>query len=234
MTTTEMSDYFDVVLQGNTIPMDVSQIDPKLFDEYEKSVFITKTQEELVKQLYNRVGEFDTTEYNRRLLNNLVKSVGFQENKGYDGFHSKSGSQFYSVPNDVMFIVYEQCKMESDDPCISSRIFDVYPCTHDEFNVIKRNPFRGTNEHRVLRLDVGNVESKGIIELISDYKVSEYLVKYIKKPRPVVLVDLSRTDLSIDGENHVSECELDDKLHAKLVELAVVKALQSRGLTQAK
>lgn len=48
-------------------------------------------------------------------------------------------------------------------------------------------------------------------------------MRYIKKPRPIILVDLS-TDfngLTIDGEYNVSSCELPEALHHAIVQRAV-------------
>jgi hypothetical protein len=155
MTPQEMSDYFDVVLQAHVTKLDNSEIDPLVFDEYEKSVFLTSSQEDMVSALYNKSGNFEFTEEDRRLLNNLVRSDKPVLDNTTMRFHITNNSKFYILPDDLMYIIHEQCTMNSKDPCIASRTFDVYPCTHDEFNRTNRNPFRGTNDHRVLRLDYG-------------------------------------------------------------------------------
>jgi len=136
------------------------------------------------------------------------------------------GSKFYDLPEDVMFIVYEQCTVNSDDSCLKDRVFDVYPCTHDEFNRTYRNPFRGPNDHRVLRIDSG----ENMVEIVSGYDVKDYSIRYVKRPRPVVLVDLTRTGLDIEGRREPQSCELAEHLHRRIVEYAVQKALQSKSI----
>ena len=228
MTIDEMSDYFDVVLQAHVTQLDNNQIDPLVFDEYEKSVFLTVAQEEFVRALYNKTGNFDVTEEDKRLLDNLVKSYSPEEIPQEDQFrfHIKSGSQFYQLPDDLMFIVYEQCMMDSKDACIASRVFDVYPCSHDEFNRTQRNPFRGSNEHRVLRIDAED----NVVELVSDYKIKIYKIRYIKQPLPIILINLP-DGLTINGSDSKSEsCELDEQLHKRVVEYAVQKALKSKSI----
>lgn len=226
MTIDEMSDYFDVVLQAHVTQLDNNQIDPLVFDEYEKSVFLTASQEEFVRALYNKTGNFDVTEEDKRYLDNLIKPARPTQCTEEFLFHIKSGSQFYQLPPDVMFIVYEQCKMGSNDSCIDNRIFDVYPCSHDEFNRTQRNPFRGSNEHRVLRIDAED----NIVELVSDYKIKEYNIRYIKQPDPIILIDLP-DGLSINNRNKKSQkCELDEQLHKRVVEYAVQKALKSKSI----
>ena len=70
MTTQEMSNEFDIL--WNNI---MSNQAPGL-DEYEKSVFLTQAQEEIVTQLYNgTLGDgFESTEQNREYLSNLITS----------------------------------------------------------------------------------------------------------------------------------------------------------------
>ena len=48
MTTTEFSNEFDALVQAYPTITEFSKIDGVAFDEYEKSIFLTKAQEELV------------------------------------------------------------------------------------------------------------------------------------------------------------------------------------------
>ena len=45
---------------------------------------------------------------------------------------------------------------------------DVYPVTQDDYNKTKRNPFRGANDRRALRLDL----SDGVIEIVCIFTLS--------------------------------------------------------------
>lgn len=48
-------------------------------------------------------------------------------------------------------------------------------------------------------------------------------MRYLRRPKPIVLVELG-TDyngLSIDNEQHISQCELDPILHHEIVQRAV-------------
>ena len=53
MTLEEFSDEFDVLLQAYNTNPQFGMTDPLSFSEYEKSVFLTQSQEEIVKELYN-------------------------------------------------------------------------------------------------------------------------------------------------------------------------------------
>lgn len=48
-----------------------------------------------------------------------------------------------------------------------------------------------------------------------------YQLRYVKKPRPIILRDLSDEDLTIDGCSTESECELAEELHHEILQRAV-------------
>ncbi len=57
----------------------------------------------------------------------------------------------------------------------------------------------------------------------TSYIVDEYKIRYVKKPNPIILVNLNTISplLSIDGKNVVSECELDSEIHREILARAV-------------
>lgn len=60
------------------------------------------------------------------------------------------------------------------------------------------------------------------IELIGRYDEDTltYTIRYIRRPRPIVLVDL-QNDLSVQGVNTKSECELNPSLHREVLQRAI-------------
>jgi len=72
MTTIEFSDYMDVALKPKGV----------VLDDYEKSLLLTLSQEQLVEDLYsNESVSFEETEKRRRYLSNLVYSFKAYRNK---------------------------------------------------------------------------------------------------------------------------------------------------------
>lgn len=64
-------------------------------------------------------------------------------------------------------------------------------------------------------------ESLSVMELIpgpSD-TITKYTVRYIRRPNPIIVADLD--GLTIEGEDTISECELDDSIHEEIVQRAV-------------
>jgi hypothetical protein len=144
-----------------------------------------------------------------------------QGNSGVIGINSNS--KFFTLPENLLFITYEDVTV-SDGKCGEGSKLDVYPITQDEYHKIKRNPFRGANDRRALRLDL----SDGVIEVVSKYNVTDYYIRYLRKPDPIILEELD--ELTIDGESAPSECELHESLHRRILERAVTEALQSKAM----
>lgn len=230
MTTQEFSDSFDVLLNSYISNIEFGNGQSRndiTLDEYEKSVFLTNAQEEIVISLYNGKNQFgdsfEKTEEIRRYLSSLIKTYTTSDKlEGYKGL-SKS-SVFFNLPPDLWFITYESVNLKDDNlGCMEGNSIAVIPVTQDEYHRIRKNPFRGSNERRALRFDLG----EGAVEIISKYDVENYLVRYISKPAPIILTDLPDW-LSINGVNKKTECELNPVIHRAILERAVKLAILSR------
>lgn len=225
MTTTEFSNEFDILYNGiasNTAPP---------LDLYEKSVYLTKAQLEIVKNYFNPKGNkyndgFEKSEKRRRDLNELVKpyvtSISITSPYGLS-----KDSQFFRIPNDTFLIVQEQTLVASQDACVNNTYLSVVPKTHDEYNVQVDNPFRKPG---VWRIDAYSQVAGGkAVELISPYTITEYKCRYVKYPAPIVLTDLATTfpseSLSIDGVTDEQTCELSISIHREILDRAVELAL---------
>lgn len=230
MTTQEFSNEFDTLLNSySTQPPygENNKLDITL-DEYEKSVFLTKAQEEIVIEQYTGrtlIGKsFEGTEEIRRYLSNLVKTCILTD-KLINHTGLSELSTFFQLPDDVWFITYESAKLkDSTLGCKDGNTVISVPVTQDEYNRIYKNPFRGPSDSRVLRLDTEG----GVIEIISIYNIESYLIKYISKPSPIVLVDLS--DLSVNGVKVKTECMLNPVIHRLILERAVKLAIMSKTM----
>ena len=198
-------------------------------DEYEKSVFLTDAQEFYVLGLYNgndrdREG-FEHTEEMRRYLSTLIREANLspiENSTGILGMESKS--KFFTLPDNLWFITYENVKI-SDGKCEEMMTQEVYPVRQDEYHKIRKNPFRGANSRRALRLDL----SDDVVEIISNYTVASYYVRYLRKLKPIVLQDFTG-DIAINGVSEATDCELHESLHERILELAVQMALKARSV----
>ena len=216
----ELSNLFDTLLQPY-ITKDVSGEQNTLaFDEYEKSIFLTKAQEQIVLELYQ---ELEQSEENRKYLSNLIKTGNYVPIGEQDDTLINNTFKSYKVEieDSVLFMIYEQCTLSDENNCINNKIVSVIPTIHDDLDKVLKNPFKSPNNRKVIRLDFDNK-----IELISKYNISNYKIRYLKKPNPIILVKLE--DLNIDKKQEVSNGETNPILHERIVQRAVQLAVQSK------
>lgn len=232
MTTEEFSNEFDILYNEVFYKSFVEAKDTNIenaLDEYEKSVFLTEAQNNLVIDYYKgtKANEaFEGTEEIRRYLSNLVvtKIKDPVEGKYTSSVNGIYKSKFFELDKDLWFIIYESAALkDSELGCYNGNNVAIIPTTLDELHRTIKNPFRGTNHRRVLRLDY----SSFIVELVSKFNIESYLVKYIRKPKPIILTDLDDFT-TIEGYKEKSECELNSAVHRDILERAVTLAIATR------
>lgn len=218
MTTQEFSNEFDILLNSYTAMMGgASTASPINLDEYEKSVLLTEAQNSIVIGLYTGrlTGEaLERSEELRRELDSLIETTYPEEIDGQTGV--SSSSVFYQLDPKVWYIIYESADLSEGAYCESDPSIQVIPMKIDEWHRAKKNPFRMPDQRKAVRLDAGD----HIVEIISKYPITNYLVRYLRKPNPIILTDLE-DDLSIDGLQTITECELSTVLHRIILEAAV-------------
>lgn len=232
----EFSDGFDTLASSYRRFKDFDNkenLDSIEFNEFEKSYFLTEAQKKLVITMYNgknTMGDtFEGTEEIRRYLDILVETKKYSETElGIEASKSLSDkSRLIKLPSNLMFIIYESITLDDDTlGCYSGKTINVQPTTHDEYNKVKENPFRGATRYKALRLDT-QLDDGQYVEIISRYSFSTYTLRYIREPKPIILVDLPN-NLTIEGKGNKSECELNSALHQQILEEAVREAMASK------
>lgn len=200
-----------------------------ILDEYEKSVLLTKAQEAVVVQLY---GSFEKREISKELLSPLIKTVVINDEFiGEDAngniitelFPISDCSYFYKLPDDLWLITFEEVVIGSKDKCLNNKRLSVVPTTQDKLSKILKNPFKGANDNRALRLNIAD----NVVEIISKHEVKRYYVRYIKKLTPIILTDLTDST-SIAGLNKRTECMLHESIHKDILATAIDMAKQMK------
>lgn len=218
MTSQEMSLEFDILY--NNI---ASNMAPGI-DAYEKSVFLTKAQEQLVTAIYD--GSFEGSEKLRECINILVKTKEYDtthEGDVIEGSGVSPDSKFFATPEDTWYIVYEAINLISTNPCDSGRALTVKPIKVDEYHRVRKNPFRKARADEALRLN-----SEGKIEIVSIYPDYKYSLRYVRRPKPIIVEDLNADlDLTVNGYNLSTpqDSELSEAIHRTIVETAVTLAI---------
>lgn len=200
------------------------------FDEYEKSLYLTEAQKEIIVNLYtgnNSYGEaFETTEQMRRYLDTLITTKVYTSSDATTGVHLEEGSYLFELPEETAFITLEQITYSNDNAngCYKEATASVYPVKQDEYSKVKNNPFRGPTEYKAIRIDSGDK----IVEIISKFPISKYTIKYLEKPEPIVLEDLE--GVNIEGKDQANPCKVNSLLYNIILRRAVQLALISKGV----
>ena len=139
----------------------------------------------------------------------------------------------FEILDDVFFIIFEKVTLSSTDSCLNGKDVMVKPITHDEYNLSKDNPFRKPDSNKVWRMDVATENNIKIVELISPSNISEYFCRYVSKPKPIILVNFEDDpetmgmNLTVDGLNVKTECQLNSEVHREILNRAVEMAIKT-------
>lgn len=219
MTTTEFSDEFDVQWDN------INSGQARGIDDYEKSLFLTQAEEEIIKEYAK---EFETSEKAREALKPIVRDlltdyttadVTEMVGKGID-----DNSVFFKQPTNVWLIVGEQLI----DP--NGNRIKIIPTTHDEYEVIKLNPFRNPGvKNGVWKIDVSG-ENNSYVEIILEdatgiTTTTKYRCRYIIEPKPIIVGAI--TPLTINGISTVATSSLNTLVHREVLNRAVELATKA-------
>ena len=181
--------------------------------EYEKSVFLTQAQEAVILDLYKGTSgdAFETTEEVTRYLSSLVKINYPDDNdvKVLQDTKEDMNMSAYVLPDDVWFITYQSGSIKVGE---NTRDVIVVPSRQDSLYKDLNNPFKGPNKNKVLA-----ISEEGSIILYSKYPISNFYIKYLKRPNPIVLEDSEMPVNGIEG----FEVEIPESLHNQVLYKAV-------------
>ena len=221
MTTQEFSNEFDV-LYNNVM----SNQAPGL-DEYEKSVFLTKAQSEILKNYFNPKGNkyqegFDESEKRQIDFSTLVKAIEPTSYSGSSYVKFDDRSQLYQMPKDILFVLNETAMNTVGG---LTRLINIIPINFVEYSRIMSKPYKQPLKNQGWRLlqSTGGIDYISEVIVKSNSTISKYKLRYVRSPSPIILVDLADaySNVSIEGLTNISECELDVILHPEILQRAV-------------
>lgn len=218
-------------------------------DVVEISSYLTKAYFGLVSSSY---GEYEKSERARKLLSPLVKQATIDT---FDDGTLKGNSKLAALPDDLMYIVYEKVRL-SGNACLTDSDVKVLPVAHDDLDSVYNNPFRFPKD-KVLRLDLDSkvelIANPNVGSIDEPFIISEYVIRYIKKPEPIILTQFSKyidtttnppteesdeayearqdkygfiSEDSLYGKKNETPCELDYVYHESIVRLAANMAYE--------
>ena len=248
MTAQEFSSEFDLLYNN------VSSNQAPGFTEYEKSIFLTKAQDEIIKNYFTNVqggnkyqqgiedsrkryADFSTLLTIAELSAETDKVTPFDERGKIFKFPDGSTNP------KVMIIITEIFKTALVESANTKDLesYQVIPLKFDEYIRLMSKPSSDPLKKQVWKL-MGNSESgNGSIEIVphwkdKDNKTNKLVLKYIRKPYPIILEDLTAQGLTIEGyvnsgvkkpvsgptpESNAACCELAEELHPEILQRAV-------------
>ena len=129
-----------------------------------------------------------------------------------------SRSQLYLFPTDIMFVVNEALITTSN------KLLTVVPLKFSEYSRLMSKPFKRPLKNQAWRL-INSMTSSKTVEIVTNIgdTVSIYNIRYVKRPKPIILANLADDyqDISINGISVMTPCELDPILHQEILERAV-------------
>lgn len=201
---------------------------------YEKSLFLTEAQEIVVKGLYEDLRNNKSVEASERIRRRLqplirqgVTLFDSELNTVLNALKISTDSKIFEISIDTWYILVEEVITSTN------KTLKVFPTTTDEYLIQKDNPFKRPNSRKAWRLDVGNsiVAGSKIVEILSTSLLDSYKYRYVAKPEPIILEDLTSGEytglgLTIDSVTTETECKLDSEVQrdilVKAVELATL------------
>lgn len=221
----EFSREFDILYNNIT-----SNQAPSL-NSYEKSVFLTQAQEQIVLSLYRGDSKksFDLTEEIASYLSPIINDYETTLTDNVESFNKDYNVTTISALDidNYWFIAYESALVSFEDKCNSIKLCDIIPTTYDAFARDSKNPFKKPNKRRVLRLNIGEPVDGRNIKLIhsKDSSINKYHCTYLRHPNPIILEDLDVNypgyDLTINDKSEQSGCELNSAIHRTILVTAV-------------
>lgn len=224
MNTSEFSNQFDVLYNNIT-----SNQAPGL-DEYEKSIFLTKAQDEIIKAYFSPKGNktqagFDQNEIRQIDFSMLIKSNTYSEFQNAS-FDSNSNTKACNLEDDILVFLNEWVEVNRGT---STKRLVVVPVTYTDYSRLMSKPYGRPLKNQAWRLllDAWNVNAqdnryKPTVELIvgPQDSIRKYTIRYLKRPKAIIIEDLEN-GLTINGSPNKQDCELDPVLHEEILQRAV-------------
>lgn len=215
----EFSNEFDV-LYNNVMSNSAPGI-----DEYEKSIFLTKAQFEVLKNHFNPKGN----KYQEGLDDSPKRQIDFSTlivsaeptlytSLSYIKFDNRSTP--YVLPDNLFSIMSETIENTIGGV---TRQLNVVPIKYEQYAKFIEKPYKLPCKNQAWRIiQINEDNTKKIAEIIAVNNVlSGYKIRYVKRPTPIILVDLTPQSLSIEGISIATDCIVDPILHSEILQRAV-------------
>ena len=105
------------------------------------------------------------------------------------------------------------------------RLISIIPMNYEEYARLMSKPWKQPLKNQGWRLfqSTGGVDFISEVVIKYDSTLTDYKIRYVKRPKPIILANLADeySNVSIEGINTITECELDPILHPEILQRAV-------------
>lgn len=220
MKTEEFRDQFELLYNNIT-----SNQAPGL-DDYEKSVFLTRAQDDLIRAYFHPRGNkhFEGFDQNNQRpfefaeITDIKEFTPEEDDASFSKEEKAKGIYKIKIDSDIYAIVNETALVERGD---EKTILIGKQISNLEYDRLMSKPFKRPLKREFWRI-MGNKSDGSYnseIVLGPTDKLTKYQIRYIRKPRPIILDNIAPQ--TIEGVDNVSECELNECLHDEILQRAV-------------
>lgn len=217
------------------IGYELANLFSRSYNEKEISTLLTQAQTQIVNEVID-------SEYSE-MKDILIKNLKVNYNIGTTVYVSKVNCvETTTVPDDILKPLTEHATITLTSTNSFYNIntsheitnVPVKPITEDYYNANINNPDKQPYEKLIWRMFTA---SKILLFGGSTFSPTRYYLDYIKRPNPIIIqyANYITADGSIDGEYFEDykttslDCELDDFFHRKVVDRAILIALEAAG-----
>lgn len=252
MTNEEFSNAFDTLLNSynNKVQFgDTSSRGDVNLDEYEKSLFLTQAQDAILKEYFgmeDRTISIDDASRRQMDFSNLIEvsKINLKGNTVTNATGIDDRSIFIKVPGtpdkskQVLFILNESITVAGSP----KKQYQILPLSYTEYTRLMSRAYQYPLKRQCWRLinktDTGTAYTK-TVELIlnsaiphgvdTELNAVDYKIRYVRRPKPIILEGVPEANLQIEGYTEETECELDPIIHQDILNKAFQLAILSKS-----
>lgn len=204
MNAQEFSSEFDLLYNN------ISSAQAPGLTEYEKSVFLTKAQDEIIKNYFTNVQggnkyQQGIEDSNKRYsdFSCLITVASITAEAAGVGFDPRGKIfKLSSLTRPLMITITENFKTGTS--ANDNSLYQVIPLSFEEYMRLMSKPSTDPLKKQVWKLMGNSTSGNGTIEIVPHWKdkdntYNQLCLRYVRQPYPIILDDLSNQGLSIGG-----------------------------------
>ena len=184
----------------------------------------TETFTPIPKSTYSYAEAYDSE---GKVLKDSNGNILYTRNEGTDVsgfgtplFDTRPNTKSITLPSKLMFAINEMVEVSRNNKTV---LLQVVPIKFDEYSRLMCKPYKRPLKYQAWRLTNNDVVNKADIVVGPSDILTKYTIRYIRRPNPIILTNLADgySNVSIEGLDTITECELDPILHEEILQRAV-------------